>query len=130
MKFGVFGTGEVGEMIGQRLIGLGHEVLLGSRSANNEKAAAWVKLVGEKGSQGTFDAAAKFGEVVFLSGNDATAKDLVRDVLKQFGWQHDEMMDLGDITTARGPEMFLALWVRMFGVTKNGNFNVKVMVAK
>ncbi len=59
MSFGVFGTGEVGETIGQRLRGLDHEV-----------------------------------------------------------------------TTARGPEMFLALWVRMFGITKTGNFNVKEMVAK
>ena len=34
------------------------------------------------------------------------------------------------VTTARGPEIFLALWVRMFGITKSGNFNVKGMVAK
>ncbi len=65
MKIGVLGTGMVGEAIGTKLIQLGHEVKMGSRTANNEKAAAWVKQNGEKATQGTFADAAAFGEMLF-----------------------------------------------------------------
>lgn len=46
MKIGILGTGMVGDAIGTKLIQLGHEVKMGSRSANNEKAAEWVKKNG------------------------------------------------------------------------------------
>jgi len=62
---------------------------------------------------------------VFVSGNDASAKDMVIGILKEFGWIH--ILDLGDITTARGPEMYLPIWLRMWGVLGTGMFNVKVM---
>ncbi len=55
----------VGATLGTKLVQVGHEVRMGSRSANNEKAAEWVKANGAKASQGTFDDAASFGEVVF-----------------------------------------------------------------
>jgi predicted dinucleotide-binding enzyme len=61
---------------------------------------------------------------VFLSGNDADAKEQVCNILKSFGWIH--ILDLGDITTARGVEMYLPLWVRMFGAMNNGMFNIKI----
>jgi predicted dinucleotide-binding enzyme len=62
----------------------------------------------------------------FLSGNDAGAKAEVTTILRDwFGWQH--VMDLGDITTARGTEMLLALWLRLLGVFGNGMFNLKVV---
>jgi predicted dinucleotide-binding enzyme len=41
MDVGILGTGIVGQTIGTRLVDLGHNVKLGSRSANNEKARAW-----------------------------------------------------------------------------------------
>lgn len=44
---------------------------------------------------------------VFLSGNDLHAKAQVAALLREFGW-HD-ILDLGDIATARGTEMMLAL---------------------
>ena len=51
---------------------------------------------------------------MFVSGNDPEAKHLVTDLLKHnFGW-HD-VIDLGDITNARGTEAALALWVRLWG---------------
>lgn len=59
MKIAVFGTGNVGETLGSKLIGLGHEVKLGSRTANHEKALSWVKKAGAKASTGTFADAAK-----------------------------------------------------------------------
>lgn len=65
MKIAVFGTGGVGETIGSKLVELGHEVKMGSRTANNEKAAAWAKKAGAKASAGTFAEAAKFGELIF-----------------------------------------------------------------
>ncbi len=64
MKIAVFGTGNVGETLGSKLVELGHEVKMGSRTANNEKALAWVKKAGAKASAGTFADAAKFGELI------------------------------------------------------------------
>jgi predicted dinucleotide-binding enzyme len=62
---------------------------------------------------------------VFLSGNDAEAKRQVRALLESFGWQH--IIDLGDITTARGPEQVLPLWIRLWGVLGNADFNFAVV---
>ncbi|HEX8439544.1 NADPH-dependent F420 reductase [Archangium sp.] len=214
MKIAVLGTGVVGETIASKLVALGHEVKMGSRSANNEKAAAWVKKAGAKASQGTFADAAAFGELlfnctlgtgsipaleaagkenlkgkilldlsnpldfskgmpptlfvsnddslgeriqrafpelkvvktlntisapvmvdpsripgehtVFVSGNDAEAKNRVKQFLTEsFGWKH--VMDMGDITTARGTESYLLLWVRMWGALGTPDFNVHVV---
>jgi hypothetical protein len=215
MKIGVLGTGMVGTTISSKLIQLGHEVKLGSRTAGNEKAREWVRTNGNKASQGTFADAAAFGEMIlnctsgsaslealqmagtdnlrgkvlvdianpldfsqgrppsllvsntnslgeqiqaafpearvvkalntmwcgimvnprllsdthqtFLSGNDVGAKSQVQELLHSFGWQSNEILDLGDITTARGPEMILPLWVRIWGVTQNGAFNFKIV---
>lgn len=44
---------------------------------------------------------------VFLSGNDVDAKAQVAALLRAFGWQ--DILDLGDISTARGTEMLLSL---------------------
>ncbi len=63
MKIGVLGTGMVGATIASKLVSLGHEVKMGSRTANNEKAVAWAKAAGAKASQGTFADAAAFGEL-------------------------------------------------------------------
>jgi predicted dinucleotide-binding enzyme len=48
---------------------------------------------------------------IFVSGNDESAKIKVTDILKSYGWEN--IIDLGDITTARGTEMFLPLWLRL-----------------
>ena len=65
MKIGVLGTGTVGRTVGTKLVELGHEVTIGSRTANNEQAAEWVDATGERAAQGTFADAAAFGEIVF-----------------------------------------------------------------
>jgi len=62
---------------------------------------------------------------VFVSGNDAQAKEQVTDILKSFGWIH--VLDLGDITSARGVEMYLPIWLRLWGALGTGMFNVKIM---
>jgi predicted dinucleotide-binding enzyme len=67
---------------------------------------------------------------VFVSGNDAEAKAKVISVLKSFGWEDKNIIDLGDITTARGPEMILPLWVRLYGKLQTPFFNFNVNIAK
>jgi 8-hydroxy-5-deazaflavin:NADPH oxidoreductase len=188
MKLAVFGTGTVGDTIGSKLIELGHEVIMGSRTSGNEKAKAFVAKHNGKASAGTYAEAAPFGEMIFnctagvgsleamkmatvntnslgeeiqkafpqtkvvkalntmwcglmvnpgminggdhntfLSGNDAGAKEEVKKILKSFGWDENNILDLGDISTARGTEMYLALWVRIYGATNNGAFNIKIV---
>ena len=56
----------VGETLGTKFVQLGHQVKMGSRTANNESAAKWVKTAGANASQGTFADAAAFGEMVFV----------------------------------------------------------------
>lgn len=65
---------------------------------------------------------------VFVCGNDAGAKAEVRDLLVSFGWPPEDVMDLGDITAARGTEMYLPLWLKLWGATGTGTLNVKVVV--
>jgi len=63
---------------------------------------------------------------LFVSGNDADAKNAVIDYLKTwFGWKH--IIDLGDITTARGTEMMLPVWIRLWGVLGSPMFNFKIV---
>jgi predicted dinucleotide-binding enzyme len=214
MKIGILGTGMVGQTLGTKLVQLGHQVKMGSRSADNPKAIDWMKNVGSGASKGTFAEAAAFGEIifnctagtaslaalelagaanlkgkilidvsnpldfsqgrppflsvcntdsigeqiqrtypdtrvvkslntmncsvminpgllkgdhdVFVSGNDPDAKAMVTQLLKeQFGWK--SVIDLGDITTARGAEMVLPLWLALRGVVQTSQFNFKVV---
>ncbi len=214
MKIGILGTGMVGSTIGKKLIENGHEVMMGSRTAGNEKAIFWVNACGKNASEGTFADAASFGELLFncttgvgslsalelagsenlkgkilidvsnpldfskgfpptltivntdslaellqrtfpetkvvktlnttncnvmvdpslvpgehdlfMSGNDADAKQEVTSFLqKEFGWKN--IIDLGDISTARGTEQLLPLWVRLYSTLGHGNFNFHVV---
>jgi hypothetical protein len=62
---------------------------------------------------------------IFVSGNDAEAKKRVTSLLKEwFGWK--SVIDLGDITTARGTEMILPIWVRLWGALGTPMFNFKI----
>jgi predicted dinucleotide-binding enzyme len=212
MRFGILGTGTVGQTLGTRLVQLGHDVKLGSRTAANEKAAKWVSAAGEHATHGTFADAAVFGEMVFnctggmvslaalneagaenlknkvvvdvsnpldfshgfpptltvcntdsvaeqiqrafpdakvvkalntmtaslmvnpaavpgdhdlfLCGNDADAKARVTELLRSFGWRG--ILDLGDITAARGMEMILPIWLRLMGTFKTPMFNFHI----
>ncbi len=214
MKIGILGTGQVGATLGTKLLQLGHEVKMGSRSAHNEKALAWVNSNGAHASNGTFSDAASFGEILlnctsgqgslealsladaanmegkilidvsnpldfskgmpptmsicntdslgeqiqrtypnvkvvktlntlncilmtkpeslgagdhdlFMSGNDAGAKAVVRELLSSFGWKN--IHDLGDISTSRGTEQWLPLWIRLMGSLGTVHFNLKIV---
>jgi predicted dinucleotide-binding enzyme len=218
MKIAILGTGSVGATIGSRLVDLGHQVMMGSRTANNEKALAFVsKHQGINAAAGTFSEAATYGEVIFnctkgeysldaialagkgingkvlidvsnpldfsngmpphlipnlantnslgeeiqkrfpetkvvktfntmwcgimvdpnlvgggnhinyVCGNDASAKNTTINILKQFGWKNECLLDLGDITNARGTEATLLIWLRVYGATKTGAFNFNII---
>ena len=216
MNVAVFGTGNVGDTIGSKLIEVGHTVMMGSRTSDNEKAKAFVAKHNGKASAGTFAEAASFGEIIFnctagvgsiealkmageknlsgkiivdianpldfskgmppslafcntnslgeeiqkafsqtkvvkalntmwcglmvnpaminggdhstfVSGNDANAKEEVKNILKSFGWAEKNILDLGDISKARGTEMYLPLWLSIYGATNNGAFNIKIV---
>jgi predicted dinucleotide-binding enzyme len=216
MKIAVFGTGMVGDTIGSRLIELGHSVMMGSRTSDNDKAKAFMDKHTGKATAGTYADAAAYGEIifnctsgtgsiealkmageknmngkiivdvanpldfskgmppslsilntnslgeeiqktfphtkvvktlntmwcglmvnpmmlnggdhhVFICGNDAIAKEEVKTILNSFGWNDKNILDLGDITAARGTEMYLPLWLRIWGATNNGAFNIKIM---
>lgn len=64
---------------------------------------------------------------VFVSGNDAAAKSQVTELLESFGWPADAVIDLGDISTARGAEMYLALWLRLMLAGGSARFNIRVV---
>jgi predicted dinucleotide-binding enzyme len=215
MRIGVLGTGMVGIAIGTKLVELGHDVMMGSRSADNERAGEWVASAGARASQGTFADAAAHGELifnctageasleaigsarpgdlegktlvdvsnpldhsrgmppglftstfdslgeqiqrahpdtrvvkalntvncevmvdpgrvpgehdVFVCGDDEAAKAAVVELLRSFGWPPGHVIDLGDITAARGTEAYLMLWIRLWGALGTGHFNVRVV---
>lgn len=213
MKIAVLGTGMVGETIGTKLIELGHEVMMGSRTKDNEKAMKWKSANGPSASNGTFFNAASFAEIIFnctsgqvslealqlagrenlsgkilvdianpldfskgmpptlsicnsdslgevlqrqfpdvkvvktlntlncqlmvnpgllaektdifVSGNDAEAKNVVKKLLADFGWK--EVIDLGDISTARGTEQLLPIWIRLMSTLGTPMFNFRIV---
>jgi 8-hydroxy-5-deazaflavin:NADPH oxidoreductase len=217
MKIAVLGTGMVGNALGTKLVQEGHEVIMGSRAANNEAARKWASSLGERARTATFQDAAVFGEIVisctggmhsmealesvgvkplqnkilidvsnplqqdkdgsmilgfcntdslgeriqkafpetsvvkalntvncdimvdpsrvpgdhnlFICGNDTAAKKEVTKYLSDwFGWKIDNIIDVGDIAAARGTEMMMPLWMRLFqGVVGNPHFNYHIV---
>lgn len=215
-KIAVLGTGTVGNTIGSKLIELGHTVVMGSRTQNNEKAMAFTAKHKGNAIAGTFAEAAAYGEIIFnctkgvnsidaltmagennlknkiiidianpldfskgmppsltfsntnslgeeiqrtfpsakvvkalntmwcglmvnpelldngnhstfICGNDSNAKEKVKQILESFGWEDQNILDLGDITSSRGTEMYLAMWVRVMGTMNSGNFNIRIV---
>ena len=78
MRIGVLGTAGVGQTIATKLVELGHEVTMGSRSAGNEKAAEWVSGAGEGASEGSFADAAAHGEMLFNCTAGTASVDALR----------------------------------------------------
>ena len=216
MKIAVLGTGMVGTAIATKLVTIGHHIMMGSRTANNDAGQAWLRSVGGKAQCGTFADAAAFGDIVFnctnganalvalrqagaanlrgkilievanpldmstgmppsltvcntdslgeqvqrefpntrvvkalntmncdvmvqpslvsgdhnvfLCGNDAAAKrEIIDRLCEWFGWKKANIIDLGDISAARGMEMFLPLWLRLWSALGTGHFNIRVV---
>jgi hypothetical protein len=67
---------------------------------------------------------------IFMNGNDLDAKSEVKKLLTSFGWNNEDIIDMGDITTARGTEQILPIWVRLWGTLQTPMFNFKIVVGK
>ena len=67
--------------------------------------------------------------LVFLAGDDAAAKETVKGVLQGFGWSEGSIVDLGGIRSARATEMYLPLWLSLWGALGTGDFNIGLMRA-
>lgn len=61
---------------------------------------------------------------VFICGNDSDAKARVTELLRSFGWR--TVIDLGDISAARGIEMLLPIWLRLMMTLKTPHFNFHI----
>jgi hypothetical protein len=64
---------------------------------------------------------------LFVAGNDSGAKEQVGDLLRSFGWR--SILDLGDITGARGTEALMLIWLRLLGKFGNADFDYKIVRA-
>jgi 8-hydroxy-5-deazaflavin:NADPH oxidoreductase len=64
---------------------------------------------------------------VFVCGDDDQAKATVIELLETFGWLSADIIDLGDISAARGAELYVALWVRLMGALGTPSFNIRVV---
>lgn len=63
---------------------------------------------------------------MFVAGNDAEARAFAATFLREeFGWR--DVVDMGDITNARALEMWVIMWVRLYGALKNGMINLKLV---
>src|SRR5439155_131627 len=115
LKIGVLRTGAAGRAVGGKLMELGHEVVSGTRDLPKAKV---VKTLNTMTNLVMVNPAlvAKGDHDVFLSGNDAGAKAKVAEILRSFGWKR--VIDLGDITTARGVEMVVPVWVQLMAAMK------------
>jgi predicted dinucleotide-binding enzyme len=218
MNIAVLGSGMVGNTIATKLAQLGHQVMMGSRTANSDAGREWLRSVGGKAQIGTFADAAAFSEVVFdctnganslaalrsagaknlrgkilihvgnpldfsepkvptltvcntdslaeqvqrefpealvvkalntvncalmvqpaivpgdhhlfICGNDAVAKgEVTRWLTEWFGWKSANIIDLGDITGARGMEMWMSLWLRLFAKLGHPHFNLRLVIS-
>ncbi|MER6469139.1 NADPH-dependent F420 reductase [Streptomyces collinus] len=213
MRYAVLGTGEVGRTLAGRLVELGYEVTLGSRSKDNSVAVEWATAAGGRAHAGTFADAAAGADVVvnavggqvaldalraagaehldgkvvidvsnpldfeegrprldpvesdsvgeriqrafpqarvvkalntvncrvmvdpgrvpgdhalFVCGADPGAKRQVVELLGEFGWPADRVLDLGDIGSARAMEMLLPLWLGLLQKFGHADFNFEV----
>lgn len=67
MRCAVLGTGIVGRTLADKLVGLGHEVAMGSRTMENAEAVRWADQAGRRGRSGAFADAAAFGDTVIVA---------------------------------------------------------------
>src|SRR5258707_7639982 len=78
MKIAILGTGRVGNALATKLVQLGHQIMMGSRTANSDAGQQWLRSVGGKAQIGTFADAASFAEMVFDCTNGANSLEALR----------------------------------------------------
>ncbi len=79
MKIAVLGTGMVGNALATKLVQVGHEVMMGSRSADSRPAQDWRNSTGKDAQTGTFSDAAAFGELIISCTNGANSVAALRE---------------------------------------------------
>ena len=86
-----------------------------------------VKTLNTLGAELMVDPASLAGgdHTIFLSGDDAGAKATVTELLQSFGWR--DIIDLGELNTARGTEMLLPIWLRLMSALGTRTFNFKIV---
>jgi predicted dinucleotide-binding enzyme len=66
---------------------------------------------------------------VFVAGEDATAKETVTGLLREFGWPAEDIVDLGGIRAARAAEMYGAMTFALSAAFGTFDFNVAIVRA-
>lgn len=64
---------------------------------------------------------------MFVAGDDAAAKAVVRRILEELGWPAASLVDLGGLAAARGMEMYLPLWLSTMQALGTAEFNISVV---
>jgi predicted dinucleotide-binding enzyme len=68
---------------------------------------------------------------IFVCGNNAGAKAMViGHIAEWFGWKAGNIIDLGDITSARAMEMWMPIWLRLYAKLGTAAFNLRLVMAK
>jgi 8-hydroxy-5-deazaflavin:NADPH oxidoreductase len=109
-------------------LGVCNDDSLGERIQRTFPNARVVKTLNTVNCSVMVDPAGVPGDhVVFTSGDDDQAKHEVSELLGSFGWPPERIIDLGGIDSARGPEMYLPLWLRMYGAVGGPDFNIGIL---
>ena len=109
------------------VIGLSVEDSLGERIQRAFPDARVVKALNTMNTNVMVDPDLVSGEHdVFMCGNDAAAKARVAELLQELGWPRERIVDLGDITAARGQELYVAFWLRLMNAVGSPTFNIHV----
>ncbi len=65
--------------------------------------------------------------MIFVCGNDSAAKRQASELLGEFGWPAERIIDLGELSAARGAEAYLLLWLRLMRALGSSRFNIAVV---
>jgi len=76
MKIGIIGTGIVGRTLATGFLQLGHDVLLGTRNVQKEEVKKYL-VENSRALAGSFNDAAKFGDLIVLAVAGRIAKDAI-----------------------------------------------------
>jgi predicted dinucleotide-binding enzyme len=101
---------------------------LGERVQRAAPRARVVKSLNTMNCELMVDASkVKGNHSVFVSGNDPDAKNTLTKILTEdFGWNQANIVDVGDISSARGTEALLLLWTRLYAALGTSKFNFHI----
>ena len=61
-----------------------------------------------------------------ILGTGMVGKAIASKLLDEFDWPAERVLDLGDVTAARGTEMYLPLWLNLMGQLGTLHFNIEL----